>query len=54
MDPRVACISCGRSFSALGHPGLVRCQGCEDRVAFRLPASAASVTVFDTPGEAWA
>lgn len=55
MSLRVACNSCGETYSALRNPGLVRCDACEERLAFRLPsAGAGNVVVVDTPGEAWA
>lgn len=55
MSVLVACASCGATFSARRHAGLVRCGSCEDRQAFRLPGSGAgTVVVLDTPGEAWA
>ena len=55
MRLRIACNSCGETFSARSNPGLVRCSPCEDRVAFRLPGvGVGNVVVMDTPGEAWA
>lgn len=55
MSLRVACTSCGETYSALRNPGLVRCEPCEERQAFRLPgAGVGTVVVLDTPGEAWA
>lgn len=55
MSLRIACNSCGETFSARAHPGLVRCAPCEDRVAFRLPGvGVGTVVVVDTPEEAWA
>ena len=55
MSLKVACISCERPFDAVRHAGLVRCAGCEDRLAYRLPGvGSGTVVVLDTPGEAWA
>jgi len=54
MSLQVACIACGATFSALRHPGLVRCAPCDDRAAPRIPSAAATTITFDTPGEAWA
>lgn len=55
MSLRVACNSCGETFSALHNAGLVRCAPCEDRLAFRLPgAGIGTVTVLDSPADAWA
>jgi hypothetical protein len=54
MTVHVACASCGETFSARRHAGLVRCGGCEERSALRLPGNGAgTVVVLDTPGEAW-
>lgn len=51
----VACFSCQEPFDARQRAGLVRCGACEDRQAFRLPGvGSGTVTVVDTPGEAWA
>jgi LSD1 subclass zinc finger protein len=54
MRLEIACASCRRPFDALEHAGLVRCAPCEERHGFSLPAAGATVTVVDTPGEAWA
>ncbi|MFA5944432.1 MAG: hypothetical protein WC876_08205 [Candidatus Thermoplasmatota archaeon] len=51
---QVACIACSRTFDAHQYAGLVRCAPCEDRLGFSIPSIGATVTTFDTPGEAWA
>lgn len=54
MPLEVACSSCGARFDAALHAGLVRCAPCVERQAFRVPSAGPTVTVLDTPGEAWA
>jgi DNA-directed RNA polymerase subunit RPC12/RpoP len=56
VSVQVACISCQAPFDAVAYAGLVRCTDCDERLAFRLPdmGVGATVTVIDTPGEAWA
>lgn len=40
MDLWICCNACGHSFLAETHAGLVRCEVCTERLAFRLPRSA--------------
>ncbi|MHB1261612.1 MAG: hypothetical protein ACYC2H_07830 [Thermoplasmatota archaeon] len=50
----VACIRCARTFDAVSNAGLVRCAPCEESQGFSIPTVGMTVTVIDTPGEAWA
>ena len=54
MSIEVACIACSRTFDAVRHAGLVRCPPCEERHGPAIPSMGATVTTFETPGEAWA